>query len=281
MAITLLELFVFGSWKISPLLVCRRFGDLCLQSKGGKAMSLLICIDPGHGGPDTGAVGFGLREADVALQLAELVGEKFNDYEGVAVTFTRNKNTSSSYPGPPEGLRKRIAYANNKNADLFLSLHCNAGGGSGFESFIAKGAPARTQRIQKAINDQVLSYLKGHGIGPHGNPAKVDSQAARSRIAVLRDTKMSAVLLESLFIDNAKENKLLRDHRFLDGLAGAIAKGIAVEFGLKEKIDKLKPMYRVMVDGKEIVDTAYINKISEEVVKAIQAQKREITIKKL
>ncbi|MFD1423437.1 N-acetylmuramoyl-L-alanine amidase [Laceyella tengchongensis] len=244
-------------------------------------MSKLICIDPGHGGPDTGAVGFGLREADVALQLAELVGEKFNDYEGVAVTFTRNKNTSSSYPGPPEGLRKRIAYANSKNADLFLSLHCNAGGGSGFESFIAKGAPARTQKIQRVINDQVLSYLKGHGIGPHGNPAKNDSQAARSRIAVLRDTKMSAVLLENLFIDNLKENKLLRDRRFLDGLAGAIAKGIAVAFGLKEKIDKLKPMYRVMVDGKEIVDTAYENIIVDLVSTSLKRQVSQIEIRKL
>jgi N-acetylmuramoyl-L-alanine amidase len=61
--------------------------------------------------------------------MAELVGEKFNDYKGVAVIFPRNKNTSSSYPGPPEGLRKRIAYANNKNSNFFLFLHCNAGGG--------------------------------------------------------------------------------------------------------------------------------------------------------
>ncbi|MRG27792.1 N-acetylmuramoyl-L-alanine amidase [Laceyella tengchongensis] len=244
-------------------------------------MSLLICIDPGHGGPDTGATGFGLREADIVLQLAELVGEKFNRYEGVAVTFTRNKNTSSSYPGPPEGLRKRIAYANNKNADLFLSLHCNAGGGSGFESFIAKGAPARTQRIQRAINDQVLLYLKGYGIGPHGNPAKVDSQAARSRIAVLRDTKMSAVLLENLFIDNAKENKMLRDRRFLDGLAGAIVKGIAVALGLKEKVNKPKPMYRVMVDGKEIVDTAYESIILEKVKEAVNKKTKEIRLYRL
>lgn len=238
-----------------------------------------VVIDPGHGGSDTGAVGFGLREADVALQLAELVGEHFGKYEGAVVTFTRNRNTSSSYPAPPAGLRKRIAYANNTNANLFLSLHCNAGGGSGFESYIAKGAPARTQRIQKAINDQVLSYLKGYNIGPHGQPAKNDSQAARSRIAVLQDTKMSAVLLYYLFIDNPKENKLLRDRRFLGGLAGAIVKGIAVAFGLKEKVDKPKPMYRVMVDGKEIVDMSYVNKICALVENAVKNNMREIIIK--
>ncbi|WP_106341687.1 MULTISPECIES: N-acetylmuramoyl-L-alanine amidase [Laceyella] len=90
---------------------------------------------------------------------------------------------------------------------------------------MAQNAPARIKQIQKAIN-KVLLYLKGYGFGPHGNPAKVDSQAARSGIAVLRDTKMSAVLLENLFIDNLKENKMLRDRRFLDGLAWAIVKGI-------------------------------------------------------
>lgn len=164
---------------------------------------MTVVIDAGHGGPDTGATGFGLKEADVALQLAELVGDHFGKYE-VVVTFTRNRNTSPSYPGPSEGLYKRINYANSKNVDLFLSLHCNSGGGSGFESYIAKGAPARTQRIQKAINDSVLSYLKEYGIGPHGDAAKNDTQGAHSRIAVLRDTRMSAVLLECLFIDNAR-----------------------------------------------------------------------------
>jgi N-acetylmuramoyl-L-alanine amidase len=240
-----------------------------------------VVIDPGHGGSDTGATGFGLREADVDLKLAELVGEHFGKYEGAVVTFTRNKNTSSSYPGPPEGLRKRIAYANSTNADLFLSLHCNAGGGSGFESYIAKGAPVRTQRIQKAINDSVLGYLKGYGIGPHGNAAKNDTQGAHSRIAVLRDTKMSAVLLENLFIDNPKENKLLRDRRFLDGLAGAVVKGVAVAFGLKEKVNKPKPMYRVEVDGKLIYDTAYESKIVDAVIKAINKEANKINLTKL
>ncbi|MBH8599061.1 MULTISPECIES: N-acetylmuramoyl-L-alanine amidase [unclassified Thermoactinomyces] len=239
-----------------------------------------IILDPGHGGPDSGATGFGLKEADVALQLAEMVGDYFGKYE-VVVTFTRNRNTSSSYPGPPEGLYKRINYANSKSADLFLSLHCNSGGGSGFESYIAKGAPAKTQRIQKAINESVLGYLKGYGIDPHGNAAKNDTQGAHSRIAVLRDTRMSAVLLECLFIDNPRENKLLRDKRFLDGLAGAIVKGVAVAFGLKEKVDRPKPMYRVTVDGEVIYDTAYEEKIVGIVLEATGKQAEVILLKKL
>ncbi|AUS07429.1 N-acetylmuramoyl-L-alanine amidase [Laceyella sacchari] len=241
----------------------------------------LIVIDPGHGGKDSGAVDYGLKEADVALRLAELVNNYLGDYANAATSMTRNKNTSPTYPAPPEGLRKRIAFANSKNADFFLSLHCNAGGGSGFESFVAHNAPARTKQIQKVINDQVLSYLKGYGIGAHGNPAKNDSQAARSRIAVLRDTRMPAVLLECLFIDNPKENKLLRDPKFLDGLAAAIVEGLAEALGLKKKVTKPKPMYRVEVNGKLIYDTAYEGKIAEAVIKAIDKNANKIYLTKL
>lgn len=92
---------------------------------------------------------------------------------------------------------------------------------------------------------------------------------------------MSAVLLECLFIDNARENKLLRDKRFLDGLGEAIVKGMAASLGLKEKMDKLKPMYRVIVDGQVIYDTAYEDKIVDAVTKAIQSQAKEIHFKRL
>src|SRR4051794_30263481 len=99
---------------------------------------VLICLDPGHGGPDPGAVSkSGLRESDVALNLAEKVSAALGKFEGVAVTFTRDRKTSPTYPAPPEGLRKRIAFANASGADAFLSLHCNSGGGKGFESFVS------------------------------------------------------------------------------------------------------------------------------------------------
>ncbi|SDZ01225.1 N-acetylmuramoyl-L-alanine amidase [Thermoactinomyces sp. DSM 45892] len=197
-------------------------------------MSKLICIDAGHGGKDPGACGFGLKEADVVLKLAELVNQHFGCYN-CSTTLTRNRNTSSSYPNGKEGLRKRIAYANAKGADFYLSLHCNAGKGSGFESYVAQPAPARTKSIQKIINDYILGFLKGHRIGSHGNASKNDTQAARGRIAVVRDTKMSAVLLECLFIDNPNENKLLKDTNFLDGLAKVIVQGTVSALGIEKK----------------------------------------------
>ncbi|MBN2910762.1 N-acetylmuramoyl-L-alanine amidase [Polycladomyces sp. WAk] len=239
-----------------------------------------ICLDPGHGGPDSGAVSkSGLREADVALNLAEKVSGALGQYEGVAVTFTRDRNNSKNYPAPPQGLYKRVDIANQSGADLFLSLHNNCGGGSGFESYAMKGAPSRTLQIQKVITDSVLAFLKGYGIGAHGDAVKNDTEGAHSRIYVLRATKMPAVLLENLFIDNPNEERLLRDGKFLDGLAQAIAEGVAATFGLKKKAaPQPKPMHRVIVDGKSVIDSAYKDKVLAAVSAALDKYQDKVEI---
>jgi len=253
-----------------------------------------ICLDPGHGGPDSGAVNSksGLREADVVLDLAERVSKALGQYEGAAVTFTRDRLNSKNYPAPPQGLYKRVDYANQSGADLFLSLHNNCGGGSGFESYTMKGAPARTLQIQKMITDSVLAFLKGYGIGAHGNPYKNDTEGAHSRIYVLRATKMPAVLLENLFIDNPNEEKLLRDGNFLDGLAQAIAAGVASAFGLKKKAasqpavnpqpkPQAKPMHRVIVDSKAVIDSAYDEKIIAAVETALKNRAKRVLVEEI
>jgi N-acetylmuramoyl-L-alanine amidase len=241
---------------------------------------VLICLDPGHGGADPGAVSkSGLREADVALTLAEKVSAALGKYEGVAVTFTRDRKTSASYPAPPQGLYKRVEIANASGADFFLSFHCNSGGGKGYESFIAATASAFSKKAQGVLNERILAFLKGYGIGAHGDPAKVDSESARGRIYVLRATKMPAVLLENLFIDNPAEEKLLRDDKFLNGLAAAIAEALAALFGLKKKVEA-KPMHHVVVDGKAVIDSAYKDKVLAAISAALDKYQGEIRITK-
>jgi N-acetylmuramoyl-L-alanine amidase len=97
---------------------------------------------------------------------------------------------------------------------------------------------------------------------------------------VLRETNMPAILLENLFISNEKENQLLRDAQFLDGLAQSIVEGIAKALGLSKKDTTPKPMYRVTVNGAFVVDTAYPAIIKEKVEKAVLDQADEIIIKK-
>ncbi|MFW6210539.1 MAG: N-acetylmuramoyl-L-alanine amidase family protein, partial [bacterium] len=80
----------------------------------------IIVLDPGHGGKDPGAVGAGgLLEKDVVLGIALRAKWYLDKYPGVKVYITRSKDRFIS-------LKKRAVFANEKKADLFVSIHCNA-----------------------------------------------------------------------------------------------------------------------------------------------------------
>lgn len=179
----------------------------------------LVVIDAGHGGKDPGAVAHGLAEKDVVLRLARMVRNELAYYD-VDVRMTRDADVFVE-------LSDRAAFANRIGAALFVSLHCNAGGGQGFESYIHPNAKAATATIQNVIHGEVMAYLRGYGITDRGRK--------RANLAVCRETRMPAVLLENLFIDHPRENVLLRDEAFLRGLAASIARGIAKALGLRRK----------------------------------------------
>lgn len=81
-----------------------------------------VVIDPGHGGHDAGAVGKLSKEKDIVLQVSLQLGKKIEqEMPGVKVVYTR---TTDVYPK----LYERPALANRHNADIFISIHCNAGG---------------------------------------------------------------------------------------------------------------------------------------------------------
>lgn len=182
-------------------------------------MSKLIVIDPGHGGKDPGAVAYGLRESDVVLKLAHMVRDELSSYDA-DVRMTRDKDFFVE-------LSERAAFANRLGAALFVSLHCNAGGGQGFESYVYTNPSTASVSYQHVIHNEVMAYLNKYSIKDRGKK--------RANLAVCRETKMPAVLLENLFIDNQRENTLLRDDAFLKGLARAIACGIAKALGLRAK----------------------------------------------
>lgn len=182
-------------------------------------MMPLVVIDAGHGGKDPGAVGFGLRESDVTLRFALMLRDELGAYE-VKVHLTRATDVFLE-------LSERAAIANRLGASLFVSPHCNAGGGTGFESYIHTKAGATTAAIQNAIHGEMAAYMAQHGIRDRGKK--------RANYAVLRETRMAAVLLELAFIDNEHDNRLLRDDGFLRGAAAAAARGIAKALGLRRK----------------------------------------------
>jgi N-acetylmuramoyl-L-alanine amidase len=204
-------------------------------------------FDPGHGGSDPGAVGFNLEEANVVLNLCTKTGNYIlQHYEGVAISYTR---TSDVYVS----LDQRTDMANKEKVDFFYSFHNNAFGKSsanGFESFVYTDASSASVAYQNVIHGEIMQFLKKHGINDRGKK--------RGNLHIVRETKMPAILTEYLFISNKKENDLLKNELFINGLAEATGKAIAKATGLKPKsaapiIKKAvaKKLYKVQVGAFE------------------------------
>lgn len=174
-------------------------------------------LDPGHGGKDPGAVANGLQEKDLTLQLGLRIGELLMN-RGAEVRFTRAADVFVE-------LSERARMANEAGVDYFLAVHINAGGGSGFESFTYPGAAGETERIRSVIHTHVAAVFTSAGMPDRGQK--------QANLAVLRETRMPAVLLEYGFIDHPRDSVLLRDPAFLERLAVATADGVAEAFGLR------------------------------------------------
>lgn len=94
---------------------------LLLWSPDAAARTFTVVLDAGHGGKDIGCRGTSVREKDVTLDVAKLLGDKISSTYGdsVKVVYTRSDDSFVS-------LDKRARIANNANADLFISIHVNS-----------------------------------------------------------------------------------------------------------------------------------------------------------
>jgi len=178
-----------------------------------------VFIDAGHGGGDVGAVANGLREKDLTLKIAKKIRNRLNKYSGVSVKMSR---TGDTYPS----LSRRANMANSWGADLFVSIHINAGGGVGYEDYIHNtlSSNSRAGKVQRSINNEVI---KATGWRNRGRK--------KANFAVLRQTKMPAILTENGFIDTKSDANKLKTNSFLNKVASGHVKGIAKHFGLKKK----------------------------------------------
>ena len=108
----------------------------------GSSDGILIAIDPGHNynGVDTGATGNGLREQDITYYIAEKLKPEL-ERNGFNVIMTRNSiKDNVSNESVSASLNRRAEIANRSGADLFVSIHCNAGGGTGIETYYCTGS---------------------------------------------------------------------------------------------------------------------------------------------
>lgn len=179
-----------------------------------------IFIDPGHGGNDPGAVGNGLKEKDLTLKIAKYARDYLqSNYSNVSIKMSRTGDTTKS-------LTTRTNEANKWGAEVYVSIHINAGGGTGFESFVYPGVGSSTKKLQNAIHEQVMKVCKGFR----------DRGKKQANFHVLRESRMAACLTENLFIDTKADADFLKKEANLKKLGQAHAIGIAKYFGLKKKV---------------------------------------------
>lgn len=190
--------------------------------KAKKSGKLTVVIDPGHNysGTDTGAVGNGLREQDITFYIADKTRELLEE-KGFYVLMTRETlEDNVSIESVSASLLERAELANMADADLFVSIHCNAGGGSGTETYYCTDSPEGeilAEYIHEAVIDSV--GLTDRGIKDAG-------------FAVLRYTDMAAVLLETAFIDNSYDASVLGNKDRQWAFAQGITDGICEYFDL-------------------------------------------------
>ena len=170
-----------------------------------------VFLNPGHapnGNPDPGACGWGLRECDVAKSVAELVEQYLTD---AGVEVVGNLQSDS--------LEEVVDVSNESEADVFISIHCNACNGN------ARGT--EVWYYHRSANGELLADCIRHQIVDALGTADRGSKGAKpgvNGLYVLNNTDATAVLVELAFIDNEQDAQLLRDKQ--DDFARAIARGV-------------------------------------------------------
>lgn len=169
-----------------------------------------ICIDPGHGGRTSGAVGKYSKEKDINLAISLKI-QTYLLKMGINVIMTRKDDSYVS-------LQKRCDIANSNKCDYFVSIHCNSfsnSSASGTETFYYPGSKA----------GRALASRIQHAAVAHNNNA--DRGVKTAQFYVIKYTNMVAVLHECAFISNKAEEDMLNNKEWQDGYAKSLAISIA------------------------------------------------------
>lgn len=220
----------------------------------------LVVVDAGHGGEDTGARGpGGVLEKNVTLAIARNLAEELNKVPGVRAMLTRDADFFIP-------LRQRYEIAEKAKADVFVSIHCNSskrrGRGSGTEVYFLSLKGASDQADDDLADLENAADLVG-GVPPQAeddvvtvlydvkrNVALERSQLlaetlldhiAADRLIesrgikqagfrVLKSVEFPSVLVETAFINNYREVKLLKDPGFQKTMGKQLANGVVAYF---------------------------------------------------
>ncbi|WP_052947986.1 N-acetylmuramoyl-L-alanine amidase [Aneurinibacillus tyrosinisolvens] len=170
---------------------------------------VVIVVDAGHGGTDSGAVGNGAKEKNITLGISQKLADALNGDSKFKVIMTRESDT---YPT----LTDRVNIANNNKADLFISVHINSVDNNpkpgGTETYYY----AERSKTYAATVHRHLSQATGF----------MDRKVKTAGFQVIKYTKMPAILVEIGFISNPEETAKMTDESFQQGVADSLYEGI-------------------------------------------------------
>jgi len=186
-----------------------------------------IFLDAGHssGGGDTGAEGFNLREQDITFGIVMLLAKKLSDV-GFDIMVSRENAGDVLGTNASTSLSKRASLANTWGADVFVSIHCNAStnntaNGTEVYTFntLSKALP-----LAKRIQSKIVEIL-----------GTTDRGTKTANFAVLRETSMPAVLVETAFISNKEDSDKLKTRQadFADAIFMAVCDEYNVSYEVK------------------------------------------------
>lgn len=235
---------------------------------------MTICLDPGHGGSDSGATAFGAKESDLTLKIAQYCKEELAKYD-VNVVMTRTTDTRLSEEAAMD-LKNRVEVAKKAGASYFISIHINSAQNSaahGAEVYYPntsgnKNLSTNGQNLAKAIQKQLTAlglYDRGIKIRNYtdGTTSSNPNSSDQDYYGVIRYAKqanITGLIVEHCFISNKEEfDKYLGSDAKLQQLGIADAKGIVSALGLQAKnahIDALAAENRnVLADGTYTIST--------------------------
>ena len=171
-----------------------------------------ITLDPGHGGTEFGAIGcLGNKEKDINLAIAKNLKTKL-EQAGADVFMTRDNDKYVS-------LQDRVEFANNKNSQIFISLHNNA-----LPDSLADQKRSGTEVYYFYPQSKILAQDILEGIT---KLAKTKNNGVKQQsFAVIRNTQSPSILIEFAYIINPEDNSKLVNKNFQNALANGIVKGL-------------------------------------------------------
>ena len=167
-----------------------------------------IVIDAGHGGNDTGAIKNKIYEKDLTLEIAQRVRDILKARGLKKVFMTRDIDKTLS-------LSDRVDFANNKNADIYVSIHINASVKTEINGIETHYYTENGYNVAKIMHKELMENVKAE-----------DRGLFKSKFYVINHTEAPAVLLELGFISNDQERNALTSTKRQEDSANAIAEGI-------------------------------------------------------